>query len=294
MSFFFDFFVIFSSFFALTKTYLQMHYCVIQATAFTLCYGIYWRYIMYHHHRIEKMKRIFDAICDIHSVRSVVEKNPQSVNVRNGWKWTPLDCAINLGRLEVAKYLWEKGGKPNLDIYCEGKYAPIHGAAYNGDTDTFEWVFTEGVLSLDVLKIKNDNGWTPLDIAIACDRLENAKYLWRIGGKPNLDIYRHGKWTPVHYAAQSGYIEILKWIFTEGVLPLSVLLIKNKNQKTPIDRAIFRVETATLLVDPIFLAMQRAKRDHHRTLLRRLPDELLDMVVDEVAARLHLKVVWFG
>ena len=45
------------------------------------------------------------------------------------------------------------------------------------------------------------------------------------------------------------------------------------------------------VVEDVFLTMQRAKRDHQSTLLRRLPDELLDMVIDEVAQRFYLKVV---
>ena len=44
-------------------------------------------------------------------------------------------------------------------------------------------------------------------------------------------------------------------------------------------------------VEDVFLAMQRAKRDR-RCVLRRLTDELLDMVVDEVAQRSYLVVKW--
>ena len=90
----------------------------------------------------------------------------------------------------------------------------------------------------------------------------------------------------------------LKWVFAENILSRDVLKIENVNGKTPLDKAISRKkwETAALFrrllhLDPVFLAMQCAKRDHN-CVLRRLPDELLDMVVDEVAARHNLKVVW--
>ena len=75
-------------------------------------------------------------------------------------------------------------------------------------------------------------------------------------------------------------------------------MLKNKRYgRTPLDVA--SEENAVLLlrliyVEPVFLAMHRAKRDHRQCVLRRLPNELLDMVVDEVAARFHLKVEWCG
>ena len=91
----------------------------------------------------------------------------------------------------------------------------------------------------------------------------------------------------------------MEWVFENKVLPLRVLNIKNDYGWTPLELA-FRwrnMKTVALLqhfihiLDSVFLAMQRAKRDH-QCVLRRLPNELLDMVVDEVAARYQLKVVW--
>ena len=227
---------------------------------------------------------------------------PRSVlNIQHINGCTPLDHAIACGELETAKCLWEMGGRPNPKIYCDGNLTPMHRAALRGYITTLEWVFTEeNVLSLDVLKIKNRWKRTPLDVAIAFGKLEIAKFLFEKGGRPNLYIYYcDGDHTPVHHAANYGYAATLKWAFTEKILPLSVLNIQDEWEKTPLDCAITneKWKTAALLqrlmyFDPVFLAMQRAKRDHHRTLLRRLPNELLDMVVDEVAARFHLKVVW--
>ena len=221
------------------------------------------------------------------------------LNTKDSDGWTPLDCAIKRGELEMVQFLWEKGGRPNSEIYCDGKNTPVHIAAYYGYA-ILKWVFTEDVLSLDVLKIKNKWKLTPLDEAISWDKLEMAQYLWDKGGRPNFEIYYcDGKRSPVHKAASCGYTKTLKWLFTENVLSLDALKIKDERRKTPLDCAIdYReLETAALIrrlmyFNPVFLAMQRAKRNHHRTLLRRLPDELLDMVVDKVAARFDLKVVW--
>ena len=145
---------------------------------------------------------------------------------------------------------------------------------------------------------------TPLDIAIECGQLEMAKFLFEEGGRPNLDAYRDGIFTPVHRAAWNGHTKTLKWIITENVIPSHVLMIKDHIGLTLLDNvmnhvyhkeweAIARLLRRVIYLDPVFLAMQRAKRDYHQMcVLRRLPDELLDMVVDEVAVRFRLKVVW--
>ena len=226
---------------------------------------------------------------------------PLDVLYTKDWnKLTPLDCAIMWGKLEMALFLFEKGGQPNLEIYCDEIFTPVHKAVQDGDMEILKWIFTENVFSLDVLNIKDDCENTPLDVAIMWGKLETAKYLWEKGGRSNLENYRDGEWnTPVHHAAHSGHATTLKWVFAKGVLPLHVLQIKGRQKMTPLDVAISEKEweTAALLrrlsVDAVFLVMQYVKRDHHQMcVLRRLPDELLDMVVDEVAARLHLKVVW--
>ena len=233
-------------------------------------------------------------------MKRIVTENPNCVHVKDEQKWTLFDIAIEYGRLDMMQYLWDMGGRPNLDIYRDGKHTPVHMAADNTYIATLEWVFENKVLPLRVLNIKSKYELTPLDIAIRAGKLENAKLLWgEMGGRPNLKIYRNGEWTPVHWAALYGYTVTLTWVFKEKVLSLDVLNIKDCDGLTPLDVAISekKWETAALLrrlqINLIFLAMHRAKRDFHQMcVLRRLPDELLDMVVDEVAARFNLVVVW--
>ena len=245
------------------------------------------------------MPDIFVAICvgNFKSVKQFVAWDSENVNIQNYDQRTPLDFAIVEGKLDIAQFLFEKGGRPNLDIYRDGKWTPVHWAAKSRSIETLNWVFAEGVLPLSTLNIKC-SGWTPIDIAIAHGRLEIAQFLFEKGGRPNLKIHCDGEDTPVHHAARRGCTETLKWIFTEKILPLRVLQIKDDNGRTPLNCAIYQKEwrTASLIqrlpIDYVFLAMQRAKRDNHQCALRQLPDELLDMVVDEVATRFRLKVVW--
>ena len=212
-------------------------------------------------------------------------------------EWTPLDEAISWGDLESAKRLWKKGRQPNLDVYRDGERTPVHSFA---SRTVLKWVFTEKVLPLYVLNVKDDENHTPLDNAIHDGDLETAKLLWEMGGRPNLDeVYCDGEWSPLYDTVRWGCTTILKWGFTEGVLPLHIL--KNKcDGRTLLDVAIsYRIqETVAFLRDlqqvcTTFLAIQLAKRDHRQMcVLRRLPNELLDMVVEEVAARHNRKVVW--
>ena len=172
---------------------------------------------------------IFDAVhnANFEEVKRIVTDNPKSVHIKDDWRRTPLDVAIEYGKLEIAKFLWKKGGRPNLETYRDGEWSLVHNAAWWEDTAILEWVFAEKVLPLRVLNIKNRKKMTPLDVAICCRRWKTVDLLRRL-----------------------------------------------------------------LHLDPVFLAMQRAKRDYHQCVLRKLPNELLDMVVDEVATRHGLKVVW--
>ena len=176
------------------------------------------------------MSEVFLAICEenFEKVKSIVANIPESVNVQHDFMgWTPLDAAIAFGLLNIAKFLREKGGKPNLEIYRNERL------------------------------LKN----TLVD-------------------------------TPVHEAVSRKYTATLRWVFTTGnVFPLWVLQTKNKEEKTPLEVAADS-DTATLLqnlahLDAVFLAMELTKRDH-QCVLRKLPDELLDVIVDTVASRHNL------
>ena len=235
----------------------------------------------------------YDAISheDFEKVKHMVNENHEIVHIKWLLGLTPLDYAIRFGTLDIVQFLWKMGSRPNLDAYDHGINTPAH---HIKDVAIPKWVFTEGVLTLRVLKIKNEIGWTPLDRAIACGKPEIANYLWEIGGRSNLEGCYN---SPVHHAIRYRHTETLKWAFKNKVFPLRVLNAKDCNGRTPLDIIMSQKEWETAaflqhhLFNPVFLAMQLAKHDY-QCVLRRLPNELLDMVVDKVAAHFHLKVVW--
>ena len=145
----------------------------------------------------------------------------------------------------------------------------------------------------EIVKSKTHHGWTVFDCAIAWGTLEIAQYIWKNGGRPSLvdDLYRDGEYSPLHEAVRFGEPATLKWVLETNIFPFRVFQFKDNIMFGLLDHAVIskRWETATILqnlfqVYSVFLAMQRAKRDH-QCVLCRLPNELLDMVVDEVAAR---------
>ena len=221
-------------------------------------------------------------------------------------KWTALDHSIASGNLVNAKNLWENGERPK-GTYHDSFESPVHSAAYSGHTSTLEWVFEHNILPRTILCFKDVDEFFPLDAAMYGGCVETAKLLWEYGGRSNLDgIYFNPLIceTPIHTAAYTRNIDMLKWTFENGILPLEVLDI-DAGEGTPLDIAMDRrdcevtinylknIHKTKLLIKTIFPAMQRAKRDHRGgTLLRRLPHELLDMVVDEVAARAQRRVEW--
>ena len=141
--------------------------------------------------------------------------------------------------------------------------------------------------------------WSPLDRAIAFGNLDIARLIRRNGGRPT-PSKPVSYISPVRFCARWGSTSTLKWVFENNIYPSTILITKDSKGCTPLDHARIKKQWETLAflqkllyVDPVFLAIQRAKRDYHQCCaLRRLPDELLDMVVDEVARHFDLKVVW--
>ena len=194
-----------------------------------------------HKKREKKMAKIFHSIINgtIEELKHIVEENPRCIRLRDALKNTPLDVAIEHGKLEMAQYLWRMGGRPNLEVYHDGNYTPVHNAAAYGDnTATLKWAFDNGVLSLDVLNIKDYKKCTPLDVAIAYGRPKMVQLFWEKGGQPNLENYRDRNYSPVYCAIYYGFTETLKWVFEHRVLPLSVLQIKGEENMTPLECAI--------------------------------------------------------
>lgn len=94
------------------------------------------------------------------------------------YRMTPLDRAIALGQLETAKLLWDKGARPNPELYRdEAFFSPLHFAASNGAKATLEWCLEKWILSMDTLLIKDITQASILDCAKTYGKAETATFL---------------------------------------------------------------------------------------------------------------------
>lgn len=241
-----------------------------------------------------KKREIFYAIDNgnFEKVKDLVAEDPKIMEGR--WDYqTPLSFAIAHGKLEIAQFLWEKCGRVMIES-DDSSTNPVPRAAVCGHLATLKWAFEEKVLSPDTLinsGIKHNAGLIPLDYAIVFGQLDIAQFLWENGRQFSKQFNKQFINVRRYHIFRSHI-----YTFHEQILPIRwslfdfehVELARSTSREISKNVSLFQKR---IYVDPVFLAMQRAKRDH-QCVLCRLPNELLDMVVDEVAARFRLKVEW--
>ncbi|MGL5029329.1 MAG: ankyrin repeat domain-containing protein [Wolbachia pipientis] len=134
------------------------------------------------------------------------------VNDTDKQGYTPLHYAAWRGRLEVAKFLIEKGADINAaDTSTTGK-KPIHVAAENNSESVIEFLLEKGV-SVDEA---DKNGWTPLHYAARFGQPEVAKFLIEKGADINVaDASIAGK-RPIHVATEENNKDIIEFFLSKG------------------------------------------------------------------------------
>ena len=90
---------------------------------------------------------------------------------------TPLLAAIMAGYADVADLLIQNGA--NMEARNNKGYTPFLMASVNGDTLIMDLLFRQGV---DIYATNNEN-YNALDLSIASNQTEAAKYLLKIGNK---------------------------------------------------------------------------------------------------------------
>ncbi|WP_341811169.1 ankyrin repeat domain-containing protein [Wolbachia endosymbiont (group A) of Oxytorus armatus] len=135
------------------------------------------------------------------------------VNDTDKQGYTPLHYAAWRGRLEVARFLIEKGADINAaDTSTAGK-KPIHVAAENNSESVIEFLLEKGV-SVDEA---DKNGWTPLHYAARFGQPEVAKFLIEKGADINVaDASIAGK-RPIHVATEENNKDIIEFFLSKGV-----------------------------------------------------------------------------
>ena len=164
-------------------------------------------------------------------------------------KQAVLDAVVSVDEKIVQAYL-EAGGEINKQ-WGEENMTLLHIAAESGQSEIAHFLLTQGA----EVNAKTDEGYgahgvgTPLHYAARTGNLDMVDLLLNYGADPNS---KHGQksfragwvprrarnsiymwWTPLHWAAHEGHVEVVKRLLQAGANPRK----KNLSGITPIDLA---------------------------------------------------------
>ncbi len=112
---------------------------------------------------------------------------------------------------------------------------PLHAAAENGHTEVSELLVTKYKANINAT---NNQGESPLNLALWNERKATAVMLIKKGADVNFTskgfLPSQGNWTPLHYAAEKGYTDIVELLLKKGANPN---IKTNKDGKTPLSIA---------------------------------------------------------
>ena len=94
-----------------------------------------------------------------------------------------------------------------------GKNTPLHIASYKGHIEFVVKILSSCTLehyALDLPNLLNDNGNTPLHLAVLGNNLHVIQALISASPPSRLDVKDKQGYTPMHYACGEGYLDIVK------------------------------------------------------------------------------------
>jgi ankyrin repeat protein len=181
---------------------------------------------------------------DLAAVKAIVEEgnSPDSALDYGDEPVTPLYKAAGAGRLEIAKYLIEKGA----DVNFRGKewgHTPLSEAAGRGFDDVIEALLKAGADP----KIKDRNGYTPFAIAALGGQVDAAEALLKYSDVNGADNYGN---TLVMAATTTGQTEAIRWLVGKGADVNKVSQLEYGGRTALISAAeVGAVESARVLLE---------------------------------------------
>jgi ankyrin repeat protein len=154
---------------------------------------------------------------DFNRVKSLLEKNPELINMRASWGELPVEAAAQTGQVAIAEYLLERGAR--MDI-CT--------AAMLGKKDT-----VAAMLAVDksLSQATGAHGIPAIYFATISGNLEIAEMLLCQGAPVNGG---EGVSTPLHAAVWFNHPQMVKWLLEHGANPQGL----DFNKQTPYEAAI--------------------------------------------------------
>jgi len=161
----------------------------------------------------EKVTKLLDEIKDI--------------DIPNEYGYTPLHWSVLTGQEEIASIFISKGAR--IDTTLPNGYTPLHDAAYWGRKNMVLLLVGHGA---DVYVI-DQQGKSPLDLAVekghkeiipflkplhrAVESEDSSQVIDIVNKIPkSLNIKDEKGWYPLHLAAQTGHLEIIRFLVDQG------------------------------------------------------------------------------
>ncbi|KAK2724436.1 hypothetical protein QYM36_001072 [Artemia franciscana] len=123
---------------------------------------------------------------------------------------TLLHYAVMNNNLNMCQLILENNANPNLTEfgYC---WTPLHYAAKRGNLEICQLLVSKGA----AINAVGYDGQTALYFAVSKGEISLTKYLLELNANPNLKL-RRSRWTPLHYAAMKGDLEISRLLVSNG------------------------------------------------------------------------------
>ncbi|XP_077862816.1 uncharacterized protein LOC102805597 [Saccoglossus kowalevskii] len=150
-----------------------------------------------------------------------------SINARDVEQMTPLHRAAMYGRVDMVNYLISRGA--SVDAKDADNFTPLICAAWKGQTLAATALIQHGakISSVDT-EMKSCLHW-----AVGCGHLEFTLTILLSGGDSLLDLKDKNDQTPMHYAAELGFHQIMKLFLDYG----AKIDPKDRDEKTPLHLA---------------------------------------------------------
>jgi ankyrin repeat protein len=159
---------------------------------------------------------------------------------------TPLYVACEQGRSNLVKTLIDNGADPNITDRCG--YTPLYWASSVGD-ESMGKVLTEGGADLEISDTIFHK--TPLIITSEMGHHHMAKFLIESGA--DVDVMDQSGYSPLHYACDRGYLNIMQELILAGAdtqsrdplgrLPFELLTSDDDEYRTTFEEAVKEQES---------------------------------------------------
>lgn len=145
---------------------------------------------------------------DFDKVKTLLEENPQLLNISDNSGYTPLHNAAYNGHLNIAEHLITLGA--NVSAASGSGSTPLHGAAFYGHPEIAQLLLNNGA----EIDAANAGGYTPLLSALAGNQNDIARLLINKGANVNVSPSEGNP--PLYQAVMNADIEFARFLLDKG------------------------------------------------------------------------------